>query len=192
MHGHELLINEISNNVDLSNKVLIEIGTTREISYGQDSSYTLLKFCNSNNIKFITVDMDSENTENIKKRCLLDGMNINAITSKGEDFLLEYDGVIDFLYLDAFDFYHNEHSDKRKDKYRSILNTTINNEDCHKMHLDCCINSIDKISVGGYICIDDVFDEFEGKGKTAIPFLLENGFKIEKIETGCILLKKFK
>lgn len=193
MHGHQLLINKISEMSELKGKNLIEIGTTREIVNGQDSSYMLSKLCDSMGMEFITVDMDSENTDNINERWSNENMNSIAITQKGEEFLKEYEGRIDFLYLDAFDFYHKEHSPKRIEKYKTILNTTINNEECHKMHLECCINSIDKINIGGYICVDDSFGEnFDGKGKTAIPYLLDNGFIIDTMENKCILLKKVK
>ena len=193
MHGHDVLINKISKLSDLEDRVLIEIGTTREVLNEQDSSYKLSKFCESRGMDFITVDMDQENTDNINQRWSNEGIKSVAITRKGEEFLDDYEGVIDFLYLDAFDFYHENHSLKRIDKYKTILNTTINNEECYRMHLECCVNSIDKINIGGYICIDDSFGvEFDGKGKTAIPYLLDNGFIIDTMENKCILLKKVK
>ena len=167
--------------------VMIEIGTTREILEGHDSTPVLHKFCIDNNINFTTVDMDPDNTSNIKNRI----PDINAVTSKGEDFLRDFKGSIDYIYLDAFDFYHDNHSQDRINKYKTILNTTINNADCHQMHLDCCINMLNKLSPNCVITFDDVLnDSFDGKGKTAIPFLLNNGFKIfSSIDHSCTLIR---
>ena len=186
MAGHLQLINAINNAGAVSGN-MIEIGTTREIMPGHDSTPTLFNFCYEQGINFTTVDMDQDNTISIKNRI----PNINAITSKGEDFLLNFKGTIDYIYLDAFDFYHSNHSQDRVDKYKTVLNTTINDSDCHRMHLDCCKNMLSKLSANCIVTFDDILnDKFDGKGKTAIPFLLDNGFKISSlIDRSCTLVR---
>jgi hypothetical protein len=188
MHGHTLILDFLNSDKHIKNKTLIEIGSTREISSTQDSSKYFHESSNQKGFNFITVDMDPENTKNLKKRF----PGISAITQKGEEFLNQYSGIIDFLYIDAFDFNHGLHSEKRIDSYKKNLGTTINDSDCQKMHLDCARNCMDKISEKGIIVIDDCFGQnFEkGKGVTAIPFLLNNGFSLLKRNNQAIALQK--
>lgn len=188
MHGHSLMIEFLDLDSSIRGKTLIEIGTTREQLDGQDSSSYFYKISKKRGINFITVDMDPENTERIKDRF----SDIDAICSKGEDFLQSFTGTIDYLYIDAFDFYHNGHSPKRHESYQKNLDTTINDKSCHKMHLDCATNCIEKMSAGGVIVIDDCFGEkFErGKGVTAIPFLIDNGFKVIRKNSQAVALQK--
>ena len=42
------------------------------------------------------------------------------------------------------------------------------------MHLDCVINAINLIPVGGVICIND----YKNKGATATEFLKQNSFEV--------------
>lgn len=188
MHGHSLMIKILDSDLNIKGKTLIEIGTTREGLHGQDSSSVFYKISKEYGIGFTTVDMDPENTKKIKDRF----PDINAICSKGEDFLQNFAGEINYLYLDAFDFYHNNHSSKRLESYQKNLDTTINDKSCHKMHLDCAKNCIEKMSAGGVIVFDDCFGEkFEtGKGVTAIPFLIDNGFKVIMRNPQAVALQK--
>ena len=173
---------------NMTDKILIEIGTTREIMKGHDSTSFLYKSSKKYNFRFITVDMDPENTINAKKRF----KDIEAYTQKGEEFLKNFPEKIDFIYLDAFDYYHSGHSQKRKSSYAKNLGCEINNENCHKMHLECSKSLVEKLSKDGVIVFDDILNrEFDGKGKTAIPFLLESGFIIETFYSrGCVLVRK--
>lgn len=179
-HGHELLISLIAER-NIENKTLIEIGSSRA-GEPSDSSGIFYRLSKSKKFNFITVDMDRLNCEKLKNTY----SGINSIHMKGEDFLQEFEGDIDFLYLDAFDFDHGNHSSKRKSRYKEEMNCNITNSLCHKMHLDCVMNSYEKISKDGIIVFDDVFDNFnKGKGVTAIPFLLDNGFRLLKKTFQC-------
>jgi hypothetical protein len=193
MHGHTLLIDYLTLN-DIQFNILQEIGTTRERTLSQNSSILLKEFANSKNAKFITIDMDFENTENFIKEVGKNDTLFEAITKKGEDYLRDYNKMIEVIYLDAFDFYHNGHSEKRKNKYKDILNTTITNENAHKMHLECAIEIVKKSKVGTIVCFDDILNKntFEGKGKTAIPFLMRNGFEIQQYKPNAMILKRVK
>tara|TARA_R110000737_G_scaffold283279_1_gene289886 strand:- start:10 stop:567 length:558 start_codon:yes stop_codon:yes gene_type:complete len=185
-----MLYDYLAGDKDINSKVLVEVGTTREAVSGQDSTKYFYNISNELGFKFITVDMDEENSRNVESRF----PNISAVTMKGEDYLKEYQGMIDYVYLDAFDFYHSQHPQYRKDKYRDILNCEINNESCHKMHLECCESLINKMPTGGIILFDDVLNpQYDGKGKTAIPFLLENNFNVVRYHPGvrgCLLVKQ--
>ena len=161
MHGHSLLINLIRNK-DLTNKTLIEIGSSRA-GEESDSSGEFYKLSKIKKFNFTTVDMDNLNVQALKNQY----EGINAIHMKGEDFLKNFNEKIDFLYLDAFDYEYDRHSEKRINRYKEELNCEIKNNLCHQMHLDCVINSYQKIASDGIIVFDDVMDNFKsGKGVT--------------------------
>jgi|GEM_PF-156823 len=197
-HGHALLMEHIRENVDINNHInrklnLIEIGSTRENLPGQESTLKLAKFCNKYGIHFITVDMDPYNTDNAQKQLEKINKKYEAINAKGENFLKNYQNNIDFLFLDGYDFDHGKHSLYRQSRYKKNLGKKINNHECHKMHLECAKNIIDKITNNGIISLDDTWIEngiWKGKGATAVPYLLENGFSILTIGYNSVLLQK--
>ena len=159
----------------LKGKKMIEVGSTREMA--RDSTGHLFGFCKEREIDFITVDMNPEQISRLQERF----PDLNATTAKGEEFLEQFDGEINFCYLDAFDYQHGRHSQSRISAYKKYLNTQISNEACHQMHLRCAKALEERMPVGSIIVFDDVFGaysdiEWDGKGKLAIPFLLENGF----------------
>lgn len=194
--SHIYLMNYLSELGNINGKTLIEIGSARENLF-TSSTHDFLNYTKKHNMNFISVDMDPQCTNNVeilkKKLNLNNSDKYKAINAKGEDFLEDYDRNIDFIYLDAFDFWHSNHSSERRDRYKKILNCDIVPDDilCHKMHLTCCqiINS--KSNPNTVICFDDVINKnFDGKGKTAIPFLLNNGWNIKRNYGTSIILTK--
>lgn len=192
MHGHGLLMNYIiSNKINIDGKNMIEIGCTREIIKGQNSTYHLSKLCKEKNAYFISVDMDPDNISNVNNY-LID-MGFNGICSKGEDFLEKFNENIDYVYLDAFDYDHGNHSEKRKKSYIVNLNIQLSDNACHKMHLICCQILNKKMKKNGIICFDDCWlsnNKWCGKGTTAVPYLLNSGWKIICNENKALLLIK--
>jgi hypothetical protein len=186
-HGQQLLIHYINQNLEFirsrtSHKLtLIEIGSTREDVPGQGSTRKLAQLCQKHQFHFITVDMDPRNTSYARNVLNKINPSFEAITSKGEDFLKDYTGPIDFVFLDAYDFEHGKHSEERQLRYEQFLGDRINDQDCHQMHLECAQHLLNKLSPYGAICIDDswfINDTWAGKGTTAVPFLLQNNFNI--------------
>ena len=176
----------VENNIVSAGKTLVEIGSTRSLTE-QDSTYHLATFCNANKIHFITVDVDEDSYNVAKQRLENINPTFQAILSKGEDFLKIYNKKIDFLYLDGFDFYHEYHSTERKDKYKKYLNLEITNENCWNMHLECVKNYI--VNNTGTICINNVIDDsYNHKGKLAVPYLLDNNYKIYNLQNNSIIL----
>ena len=69
----------------------------------------------------------------------------------------------------------------------------ISNENCWKMHLECAKILAKKMKSGSYIFFDDVYvgaPYWNGKGKTAIPFLLDNGFELVEFKPTAAVFKK--
>tara|TARA_R110002074_G_scaffold82962_2_gene185002 strand:+ start:983 stop:1585 length:603 start_codon:yes stop_codon:yes gene_type:complete len=198
MPSHKLLTNAIEERFfsSLSGKTLIEIGSTREIVSNQNSSEYFITFCKKHNMKFISIDMDpkcSENALNFCKKHNFDNYLIK--TMKGEDFLQDYTEKIDFIYLDAFDFWHPNHGDVRKESYKQNLGVELSADDnlCHQMHYECAYHMINNkcVTKDTIICHDDIVtpDAKRGKGVLSIPYLLENGFKISKYESNGMILQ---
>ena len=197
-HGHVLLLDFLkknfgnySNLMEDRRPVAIEIGTTREDVSGQGSTQKIAEFCHNEGIDFITVDMDPHNSEMAQRRFGERGFSFQAITAKGEDFLKEYAGLIDFVFLDAYDFDHGKHSELRQSRYKKFLGSRIDDKACHLMHLECAKSLITKLAPFGVICFDDTWLEdgdWVAKGTLAMPFLLESGFTLLDVRNRAALL----
>jgi hypothetical protein len=159
---------------------LIEIGSTREKLPGQGSTAVLAGLAQELGLPFATVDMDPANTEQAR-RDLVGFLGAQAITARGEEFLGSFKEPIVAAYLDAFDIQHGQHSDYRIERYREFLGTEITNEAASAMHLACATALLPRLVGGGLIVIDDTWPEgagYAGKGSTAVPALLADGFEI--------------
>jgi hypothetical protein len=199
-HGHDLLLRYLEANLrkykeenDGGKPVLIEIGTTRESVPEQGSTRKIAEFCKRNNLAFITVDMDPHNTKIAQKMFARLGYKAQAITARGEDFLRSYEGIIDFVFLDAYDFDHGRHSILRQSRYEQFLGERIDDKACHKMHLDCAQSIIPKLSKNGLICVDDTWPEndvWRAKGTLAVPYLIEHGFVVLEARNRAALLTR--
>ena len=161
---------------------------------GLGSSEKLSARCAELGIDFITVDMDPRNSAAARRMFRVKGYPSRAVTAKGEDFLAEWQGVIDYCFLDAYDFDHGQHSELRQSRYEAFLGERINDEACHRMHFDCATSLIAKLSPSGLICFDDTWLDGNGlwtaKGKTAMPLLLHNGFRVLEARNRAALLAR--
>lgn len=185
-HGHVLLMDmlaviERENPGTLAGKSLIEVGMTREPYRSQRSTQKLGLFAALMDLYYIGVDIDPKNVNNAKNILAYLNPGAQAYVSKGEDFLRLHSGTIDFVYLDAYDFYHDNHSHERQEVYRTRLGSEISDEQCWKMHADCAETIIKRLSPGGVVALDDTWKsvdgEWQGKGKLAAPMFLDAGFK---------------
>ncbi len=199
VHGHDLLLKYLEQNfsqIKQENKkyVLIEIGTTRENVSGQGSTGIFAKLCHTHDIDFITVDMDEHNTRTANDYFSKHKLRAKALTSKGEDFLANYEQEIDFIFLDAYDFDHGGHSELRQSRYQKFLGSRIDEIACHEMHLICARHLLTKLAPDGLICLDDTWQDDQknwvAKGTLATPFLLQNGFSIIEQRNRAVLLKR--
>ncbi|MCG8429716.1 MAG: hypothetical protein MJA29_00880 [Candidatus Omnitrophica bacterium] len=199
-HGHDVLIGylrkhlqDIRASVGERQLVLIEIGSTRENFPGQGSTGKIADFCKENRLHFITVDMDPHNSRMAAELFNKIGTSFDAITMKGEDFLRDYTGNMDFVFLDAYDFDHGRHSDLRQSRYKKYLGHSIDDHVCHQMHLECVQSVVDKLSERGLVCIDDTWlddGKWSAKGTLAMPYLLEHGFRLLEARNRAALLSR--
>jgi len=192
-HGHAILLAVMARQAarekgSLDGKSVIEIGCTREAVFSQGSTQKLAFFASIFGMEFTTVDMNPESIEVVKSTLRAYSIRSKAVVSKGEEFLAAHDESIDYLYLDAFDLAHGNHSQKRIQDYEKFLKTEITEEGCREMHLECAkallgtlSNGEPRMPVGGVVVFDDtklVKGEYPGKGDLAVPYLLENGFEL--------------
>ena len=195
-HGHDLLLDWLRTNLkhlapSAKPRVLIEIGTTREDIPGQGSTAKLAAFCKLSGLHFVTVDMDPHNTLVASQLFKELGMGFDAITMKGEDYLRQYAGTFDFIFLDAYDFDHGHHSELRQSRYQKFLGGRIDEQLCHQMHLECAQSCISKLATNGVICMDDTWldaGKWTAKGTLAMPHLTQNGFSVIEARNRAALL----
>lgn len=197
-HGHQLLIEFLDRESpagrDDGGRVMIEVGSTRESVPGQGSTAELAECAKRHSLHFITVDMDPHNTAAAAECIRGIDATYRAIAAKGEDFLEAYEGLLDYVFLDAYDFDHGGHSELRQSRYKRFLGEQINDEACHRMHLECAQALLVKLSDDGVICIDDTWQDDSGawtaKGTLAVPYLLENGFTVVQARNRAVLMRR--
>jgi len=186
-HGHAVLMAvmtdmERAQPGSLAKKTLVEIGTTRERVAGQGSTEKLAIFTAFLGMHFLTVDVDPKNTKRVDGVLRYLNPDAKAVTARGENYLKLEERAPDFIYLDAFDYDHGKHSQQRQNRYRELLQTDINDEACWKMHEACAHAIKEKMREGGIVVIDDTWTDADGtylgKGKLAVPLLLDSGFEI--------------
>lgn len=187
MSSQWLLIENKQKLKKFQNGTLLEIGSER--GFGSTSELAILS--EEVGMNFISVDIDPEISAGAKKMLIERDLPGTICCECGEDFLKCRQDPIHVVYLDAFDCWHNHHPQERIDAYKS-RNTSITNENCWEMHLECCKELVRLMPKDGLVCFDDIFnEEWDGKGKLAIPYLLENRFKLLKYEKiGVLLIKE--
>lgn len=200
-HGHDLLLTALTKSiadykasVAPRQPVLVEVGTTREDIPGQGSTRKVALFCQQHGINFITVDMDPHNSLLAREMFTELGLDaFQAVTMKGEDYLREYQGALDFVFLDAYDFDHGKHSEIRQSRYEKFLGGRIDEAQCHQMHLDCAESVCAKLAPAGLVCVDDTWLEngrWTAKGTLAMPYLLSHGFELVEARNRAALLRR--
>lgn len=198
-HGHALLIKHLAANPPAPlprQRVVVEIGTTRERLPGQGSTEKLARVCAEMGMDFVTVDMDPRNSRHAKRMFRRLNVPFRAVTDKGENFLATWDGPIDYCFLDAYDFDHGNHSELRQSRYENYLGARISDAQCHAMHLDCVKSLLSKLTPDGVICIDDTWlddkGEWKAKGTSAMPFLLSQKYIVAETHNNAALLVQSK
>lgn len=190
MQGHQLLIEYAPRFVAEygGGATMVEVGSER----GHGSTLALAQLCKANGFKFITVDVDPAISGDASK--IVKGVSpaFEAVCEYGEKFLENTDRTFQIVYLDAFDFWHANHPEDRKAAYAS-RGTEITDDNAAAMHLACAKALKKSLAIGGYVCFDDILTgapEWKGKGRDAIPWLMENGFELLEWRRTTAMLKR--
>jgi hypothetical protein len=167
------------------NNIVVEIGSER----WEGSSLWLYEWSKQYNIEFYSIDVEHTSREQ-------DYPEINwIVASSGSNWckntLPGLNKKIKVLYLDNFDWTWDstDISDCMQNQIDSyaLRGVTMNNENCqeeHRLQVEYCLPYLDQQSV---VIIDDTFyantnGQWDGKCATAIPLLIENGFKMHGTE----------
>jgi hypothetical protein len=173
-------------NIDLisnDNNIVVEIGSER----GEGSSVWLYEWAKKHNIEFYSIDVEHRMREQ-------NYPEINwVITSSGSNWckntLPGLNKKIKVLYLDNFDWIWDPENipgwiQAFLDSYaqRGVTMNNQNSQEEHRLQVECCLPYLDEQSV---VIMDDTFytnNQWDGKCATAIPLLIENGFKMHGTE----------
>lgn len=156
-------------------KTIIETGTSRlgESNYLWDGGSTnfLAHYARDHGASFYSVDIDEECLFGAAKGLHYNMSNIKLVHQDSVVFLREFPLQVDFLYLDSYDFDECNPEPSQLHHLREIEAIYP------RMHRDTII------------LIDDCGLPHGGKGKMAIEFLLEKGWKIHMNEYQVLLVR---
>jgi hypothetical protein len=172
--------------LDVSDLSCVEIGTEHQ-DKGEDSTRFLDQYCTKRGLEFFTVDFDPVVAAHGKT------LTPNAICARGEDFLASYPSKrpIVFAYLDNFDWVPtnmktNPKFARQAERYLQVHGVERNNVNSQAAHLAQARALLPLLHTEAFVLFDDTYPTgeggYDGKGGTAIPFLLSNGFHV--IEQG--------
>jgi hypothetical protein len=172
----------------LSNGALIEIGGDR----GESSTKFFAGLVCGTNRKFYSIDPSEYVAQGINQyKSYLD--NFWYYQTTGENFLKNFNEPIAYAYLDNYDYNNWEHQPKDtwEDWVVEMIDEYDNhsNKKCHQVHLEQTKKIVELAANRCIIQFDDTYGNLEdfllGKGATAIPWLIDNGWKvIDVIEDG--------
>lgn len=152
-------------------RVLVETGTAREGDRGfgtetfiGDGGSTLIfaQWAKAHGSQLYTVDINQEAINKAKAALIArdTDQNVHFACSDSVEFLENFNQKIDFLYLDSFDFDFND----------PLPSQTH--------HLHEIVKALPLLSKNSVVMIDDCDLPSGGKGGLAIPYLLENGWRV--------------
>ena len=147
--------------------VIVETGCirndTEESKFGDGwSTVNWEYYAKKTDSSVYVVDID-ENHLNKAKKVVSESAYVTYKQQDSIEFLKTFHRKIDFLILDSYDYCGDEENVRKS----------------HVHQLNELKAVWDKLNNKCLILIDDVFNEqWDGKGKLSIPFLLENGFKV--------------
>lgn len=178
------LITKCLADIDVTNTCCLEIGSEHE-GKGEGSTRYFHNYCERRGMTFYSVDFDPQVTEYAKK------LTPNAVCVKGENFLLMTppDQRVIFAYLDNFDWIYPAIAEKPKlklqiERYAALDQTVMNNPNSQRAHLSQASLLLPYVATTSFILFDDTWryenGMYDGKGGTAVPFLLSHGYHVAK------------
>jgi hypothetical protein len=131
-------------------------------------------YCRNTNSTAHVIDISSTHIE-ASKKIVPESKWVVYHLGDSIEILNEFSHKIDFLFLDSYNYGGDEENIKK----------------CHEHSLNELLSCWDKLNEKCFILIDDVFDEnWTGKGKLTIPYLLQNNFEIIHFKDSQVFLKR--
>ncbi len=157
-------------------QTIVETGTARcgDTNFDGDGGFTIIfgHWAFDHQVQMFSVDISESHIAIAKKASTPYLENLHFILQDSVEFLANFEGTIDFLYLDSYDYDEN-------------------NPGPPQLH---CLSEImaasDKLHDESIVMIDDCNIPGGGKGKLAIEWLLERGWKKLTNRHQVILIKK--
>jgi predicted O-methyltransferase YrrM len=141
----------------LGGRVIVEIGGIRAEgpSHAQTDGHSTLAWA-ANAERVISVDIEPRATE-LTRRLTREYGNVTAVTQDGIEFLREFRGSIDLLYLDGWDAFLPESAERHLEAYRAARG---------------------KLHERSLILVDDTQDEAQSKGRLLVPQAEQEGWQV--------------
>jgi len=149
--------------------------TTEESKFGDGwSTLNWDYYAKKTNSKVYVVDID-QNHLNKSMEIVSPSEFVEYTKDDSINYLQNFNKKIDLLFTDSYDYCGDKENIRK----------------CHNHALNEVIAAWDKLKDHCFILIDDVFnDQWDGKGKLSIPYLLENGFELVYFIDSQVLLKR--
>jgi len=135
--------------------VVVELGSIRQRNNYAGDGYSTVAWAQHASVVY-TVDINPKATT-LTREETAEYDNVITVTMDGQKFLRAFDGTIDLLYLDAWDY------------------DTV--PDSAEQHLAAYKLAWPKMRATSLILIDDTDHTDGGKGKLAVPQAVEDGWK---------------
>lgn len=159
--------------------VIVETGcirnTTEESKFGDGwSTLNWQYYAENTDSKVYVVDID-ENHLRKSKEVVPPSPWVTYTKDDSVHYLQNFTEKIDLLFLDSYDYCGDEENIRR----------------CHEHSLNEIKAAWDKLNEKCFVLIDDIFnDNWDGKGKLSVPYLLDNGFEVVYYKDSQVLLKR--
>ncbi|MEL6917750.1 MAG: class I SAM-dependent methyltransferase [Bacteroidota bacterium] len=161
-------------------KVIVETGTSREGLHGAKSNgaATIVfgKWAMQNGAFLHSVDISENSVQNAQKEVTAQGLDsyVKIHLSDSIEFLQNFEGKIDFLYLDSYD-YSNDPEVQVKSQTHHLLEFKAVE---------------DRLKDSSIVLIDDCDLPNGGKGKMVVDYMLQKDWKIVMKAYQILLVRK--
>lgn len=151
---------------------VLEVGSER----GGGSTATIAEWAGMHGYRFVSIDVDPAQAGQVA--------GVEYVTDTAEHYLsgLTPECGLRFAYLDGFDWPYpppilDRHELAPYERLYERLGLHLTQEDSQQSHL-AISQELDRIMTQGTIIFDDTWnhDHWDGKGGTAVPFLLDRGW----------------
>lgn len=168
-------------------EVILEVGADRD----EGSTPWLAQFGASVGVSVVVVDVDQAACDRIN-----DLFNVRAICGLAEQVLQDWAQPIRFAWLDGHDWPYEGPEyppgcwDNQRDEYLA-RGQEYSQAASQASHLRIAELIADRVVLGGVVAFDDTWwlgQDWDGKGGTAVPYLLNRGFEAATVPVDQLVL----